>query len=393
MKLGFYYHSNYKKINNQFIVPGYIGVFIEELASQCDELILFMEEQIDYNSQEEDYVLVGKNIKLISLGYHSPFYERLLYPRNKLKIIKQNLTQFDHFLIRIPTPLAPRIYLRFKQETKFSFLLVGNYLNGIGSLEQPFIRKSAIIILTFLYQFLQNKMLKNEHLLVNSQILYDQNKKRTSTIKLIKTTTLNNDSFFNRKDTCSNGLITILYTGRINYQKGLRELIKSIEILKKSFNVHLNIVGWEEKGNFSYIESFKKQINRNGLEETVTFYGKQSIGKQLNKFYQTADIYVIPSYHEGFPRTIWEALAAGLPVVATGVGSIPFFLDDKVNASIIQPKSSEAITKAVTEIITNRELRKKLIENGQELARTVTLEYQTKLLINSIRDTKTKRNE
>ena len=110
------------------------------------------------------------------------------------------------------------------------------------------------------------------------------------------------------------------------------------------------------------------------------------MGPELNKYYQESQIYVIPSYFESFPRTIWEAFANSLPVIASDVGSIPFHTSNNENILLIQPKDVNSLKNAIKELITDKELRKKLIMNGRECVKDVTLELQSEKLISNIKD-------
>lgn len=384
MKLGFYYHSAFKIKNNKILVPGYIGVFIDELANQTDKLYLFLERQTNDESQEEDYELSCLNIELIDLGSKSSFYKRLLMPQLILKKFNPYKQILDAFLIRCPSPLAPHIFNYYQSYMPVFPLLVGNYIDGLKDLKQPLIRKTAITILTHYYQYLQNKMVSRSNIFVNSALLEKENKSRAQHINLIKTTTLSKDSFFKRQDTCNGDTINLLYTGRINFQKGLRELIQATAILNQKFNVTLNIVGWEEGETNVYQLELEKEAQKFNIKEKVIFHGKKKIGTELQAFYQTSDIYVIPSYHEGFPRTIWEAMASSTPVIATSVGSIPFYLKDKFNALIIRPRDVNEIVNAAEQIITDKQLRMHLINNAFSLVEEITLEKQTKILLDKI---------
>ncbi|MCU0441482.1 MAG: glycosyltransferase family 4 protein [Bacteroidia bacterium] len=380
MKVGFYYHNTFLKKNNRIYVPGYIGVFIDALASEVEQLYIFLEEQKDTESQEEDYCLQKPNIKLISLGKKTTFYARLLIPNKQVDIITSETAHLDSFLIRMPSPLAPHIYNKIRNNIQVTPLVVGNYVTGLKNLKQPFIRKIGIIVLTYYYQWLENKMLNNAKILVNSGALFNTLKQKVKSISLVKTTTLNEANFYKREDTCIQKKIYLLYTGRINFQKGLRELVSAVGQLKDSYDLNIDIVGWEEKGSFSYIEAINKQASELGISDRVVFHGKKTIGPELDSYYRKADIYVIPSYHEGFPRTIWEAMANSLPVIATKVGSIPYFLSEK-HAKLIAPKSIEELKLAIEETIINIKARRSQIQEAYALAKECTLERQTKLLV------------
>jgi glycosyltransferase involved in cell wall biosynthesis len=152
-----------------------------------------------------------------------------------------------------------------------------------------------------------------------------------------------------------------LYTGRINFQKGLRELLQAVSMLIKVYTIEIDIVGWEDAGKFSYTEALKKEAKVLGLMDRLHFHGKKKVGDELNSFYRKADIYCIPSYHEGFPRTIWEAMANSLPVIATRVGSIPGYLSEKTTL-LIDAKNVNQLREAIEEVITNEHRRKSIIK-------------------------------
>jgi glycosyltransferase involved in cell wall biosynthesis len=100
--------------------------------------------------------------------------------------------------------------------------------------------------------------------------------------------------------------------------------------------------------------------------------------------YRNADIFVLPSYHEGFPRTIWEALANSCPIIVSKVGSIPYVLENGLNAILINPKSELEIVNAVMELINNPDLRMKIIKNGYQFSKSSKLEITTKFLVDKI---------
>ena len=108
----------------------------------------------------------------------------------------------------------------------------------------------------------------------------------------------------------------------------------------------------------------------------------------MNQLYRDAQIYIIASVSdfEGFPRTIWEAMANSCPVIATRVGSIPHYLEHERHALLIEPKDVEGIVEAVKRLLSDEALRQKLIRNGYALAQTNTLEIQTKRLVQILKE-------
>ena len=156
------------------------------------------------------------------------------------------------------------------------------------------------------------------------------------------------------------------------------------QLINQGYNISLHYVGWETVES-KPIENRIIEISRkSGIDSKVVFHGKKTVGFGLNEMYRMADIYALPSYEEGFPRTIWEAMANSLPVVSTPVGAIPSYLTKNENVVLVEPKSVEALVIGLKEIIEQAALRRKLISNGFQIAKSNTLEVQMKLIKNFI---------
>ncbi len=112
---------------------------------------------------------------------------------------------------------------------------------------------------------------------------------------------------------------TIITVGRIEPEKGHIVLLDAISLLlKQEVKIYLKIVGTGSAEG--YVRQYAKD---NGLSDYIEFEGYVPFGPQLESMYRDSNIFVLPSLSEGFPRVIVEALAYGLPVVATQGGRYP----------------------------------------------------------------------
>jgi glycosyltransferase involved in cell wall biosynthesis len=116
----------------------------------------------------------------------------------------------------------------------------------------------------------------------------------------------------------------------------------------------------------------------------VHYHGFHPVGPRLSAFYRQADIYVLASHRESFPRTIWEAMAHGLPVVASAAGSIPVFLRQNETARLAEPANVDSLMDAILAVAGQPRLRRHLIHNGYALARQNTLECRTRELVEAL---------
>ena len=99
--------------------------------------------------------------------------------------------------------------------------------------------------------------------------------------------------------------------GTMSQRKGSLNLIRSLTHLPQDFK--LLLVGG---GNKSYVDFLRSEISRLGLEERIKFAGVVDYF-DLPRYYRSADVFVLPSSYEGFPKVILEALACGLPVLTS----------------------------------------------------------------------------
>ena len=144
----------------------------------------------------------------------------------------------------------------------------------------------------------------------------------------------------------------ILYVGRLNPEKNLFSLVQAISDL----NFVLDIYG---KGD--QIESQLKDFAiKNNVK--VNFFGVVS-NDQLPKIYNQYNYYILPSYHEGMPKTLIEAMASGCLCIGTDVPGINEIISDGVNGILARTTTSESISKALKRAV-NINDKKILIHNG-----------------------------
>lgn len=155
------------------------------------------------------------------------------------------------------------------------------------------------------------------------------------------------------------------YIGIISEQKGIFDLLHSFIYIKKKFNdVKLNIAG-------SFVNTYTENkvrniINENDLNDSIKFVGIVD-GTEKEKFYNSINILLMPSWHEGHPNVILEALASKLPVIASDVGAISESVIEDYNGFLVPPQNIELLSAKIEKIISNIELLKTMSENSYKL--------------------------
>ena len=112
-------------------------------------------------------------------------------------------------------------------------------------------------------------------------------------------------------------------------------------------------------------------VRERGLTNAVEFMGHVTNGAKLWDAYRSADIYVLPTLAEGFPRVLYEAMSQSLPIVATHVSGIPYLMRDRENALIVEPEDTVALIDAIEEVATDSQLRRRLIAEGMRVVRPI----------------------
>jgi len=169
--------------------------------------------------------------------------------------------------------------------------------------------------------------------------------------------------------------INILYVGFLIKAKGVHDLIKAVELLKKkNRNIVLHIVGDGEYR--SILENLAKE-----KKIQSKFYGFIGDREKLKNIYLNADIFVLPSYTEGYPKVIFEAMSKGLPVIASSVGGIPEIIRHKCNGLLFVPGDILELKKCIENLINDFELYKSIVTNGYSTIKKYTVEESIKNFI------------
>ena len=153
----------------------------------------------------------------------------------------------------------------------------------------------------------------------------------------------------------NDGKLHLLFLGLISQQKGIYDLIEVIAGHKTEFDnkLILHIGGNGEK------EKLIDLISKNGLASLVTYEGWVS-GDQKNDLFNMSDAFILPSYTEGLPVSILEAMSYGLPILSTPVGGIPEIVENGVNGFLFHPGDKNDIFQAILQLLSNKDFAKQM---------------------------------
>ncbi len=154
--------------------------------------------------------------------------------------------------------------------------------------------------------------------------------------------------------------VNFLFMGRLGKRKGVYDIIRAAGLLKAE-NITVNLYGDGE------IERVRREVQAQGQVDTVQVCGWID-GSQKEAVFQQADVLLLPSYHEGLPIAILEAMAYGLPVLATDVGGVSEAVEDGVNGCLLQPGDCQALAEAMDRLAASGSLRARMGYAGYEIA-------------------------
>ena len=153
---------------------------------------------------------------------------------------------------------------------------------------------------------------------------------------------------------------TLLSVGRFRPPKDFTSLIRAMAALEPG-TARLRIAG-----DGPDRPAIEQEIATLGLHETVELLGTRA---DVDELLAAADVFVLSSDSEGLPMSVLEAMAAGLPVIASAVGGVPELVADKETGALVPPRDSQALAAAIREIAGDPQLRDRLGQAGRRRAR------------------------
>jgi glycosyltransferase involved in cell wall biosynthesis len=154
--------------------------------------------------------------------------------------------------------------------------------------------------------------------------------------------------------------LSVVFVGTYGARKGIYELLDAVAAAR-SLGVRLRIVGPAEHADEATLVA--EAISERGLDDVVTLVGPVA-PSQVAAELAGADVFCLPSYREGLPMAILEAMAAGVPVVVTAVGGIPDVVVDGESGVVLEPGDADALARALA-ALADPAARARLGENGR----------------------------
>ena len=386
--LGVFYHMPLFQEKTSVFANPVMGTFIESLSPYFKKIIVF-----GFESSERkniiSYPICEKNISFISLGAQGKMWDYFSKKKRVTSILNSYNQEIDCLLLRVPSQMSYLIWKSLGRVNKTLLLFVGSPYFTSAYHNKNIFMYIFRRLRSYNYDYKMKVIIKNTDsiIMANNPSLIDLwGAKFNKKIDLVNTSSLSKNDILNEKHIDKNSFSTysLLFLCRVCFDKGIREILCALQKLNKISNdkFNLKIVGPIEDLGGSDLDQL---ISEYKVTSKVKYYGSIPFGEEILKFFKDADAYILPSYHEGMPKTIWESMSQGTPVIASAIDGISGYFENMEEIIFVQPKDPDSIVNAVLNLFDSDILYKKLQLNGLKKVKNITKESQAMIIANNIR--------
>ena len=353
------------KRDSTYFLPYTHWVYLNEITAYFDQICLVspvIRQGVDVSRLVE---LNFPNLYVVELPGSETYLGAAKYFLKYVSVFRK-LKRFSVAYARYPTPFGwlQRVFLK---GTKRIIHYVGDPVEAAE--RNPNFSRARKIVLKFLFfpeYLLYHWASKEAKIYTNGHHLSEKLKKNgIYATPLISSTLMEDDFFFDENKLIEKSQVKLLYVGYLRKAKGVETVIESYKLIKELHpNTSLSIVG---SGEFE--EGIRAIIGREHLTD-VRFFGHVDHRPSLNHLLRTHDIFCFASLSEGSPRVILEAMANGINVVTTPVGSLPTVFQDRDSIVFAEFNNPRSFCRAYEFLLSNPKeaetIRKKAFVKAQE---------------------------
>jgi len=309
-----------------------------------------------------------ENINVINFKISRSFniVDHIIKTYSLYKIFKKE--KFD--IIHVHTPIGSiigRLAAFLANNKNVIYTVHGFYFHD----KMPILKKIFFFLIEFFLSFITKKFFFQsiedykfaQRKFNKSKLFYIGNGINLNIFDKKKLPKINRDIFWNNHLDHNSKNLKILIVARIVKQKGILDII-NLSKRKNMSNFDFIFIGSQNKNEhdneLNYVLNMSKQL------QNIFFLGYQ---EDVRNFYTHSDIFILPSYREGKPRSIIEAMVMELPVIATNIRGCRELIDPKVPTGMLyEPGDIDKLEKIINDIISDKDYIAKVIKNAKKFA-------------------------
>lgn len=356
------------------------GIRVDALAQYFDQIVV-CNPVARFDIPEAQYEPRSTNISVEALPYYGRVTRSLLRLPKCTGLIWRASRSWSLLHITLPSPLGMIGYLCARARS------IPVVLSVVGDLGAQYeqgqyhgMSRLAARAAVWLSERATHWMVDRAPTITQGEGLYAKYKRHGNRIMNIPWSPIASDMIVQRDDSCTGPRIHLLFVGALLEKKGIFVLLESARLLRR----HMDNFMLTYVGTGPLAEELAQRVADADLSGHVVLKGGIYAESALLREFDAADVFVFPTYAEGFPRVIFEAMARGLPVISTRVSGIPGVLKEGMDALLVSPGSPSEVAEAVLKVVRGPTLRRNLIRRGREIAQEYTLEETTRKRVETI---------
>jgi glycosyltransferase involved in cell wall biosynthesis len=365
---------------------GAFSRYLESLAPHFERVLLAAPETYP---EPDGHRVSAANVALAPLPFFDSLARFVCVLPGVLARLWHALGQADIVNLRVPTPAAVWAFALARARRRPIFLLVVGDLAGVAaSIPADTLKRRVFHGYLRLQDRLLQAMVEHSLTITNGSALYRKHARPGCPIFETRNSTVRLEDVGCPREPYRPPRARLLCISRIDPRKGLRYLPAALDVLReRGIDPTIDILG-PTVGRLGEEEKARTLAGarRLGLEQAVCFRGAASL-ERVRTAYGQHDLLLVPSLPgEGIPRVLLEAMAAGLPLVATSVAGIPDLVEDGRNGLLVPAADGKALGLAAARLLEDSELRARCVAGGYATARENSAEAQAARLAKLLRE-------
>lgn len=336
-----------KDSNGEYFVAYTHWIYIDFIAKHFQKVYIISPVKNVEQVQDQNSVSCFKNVEMIPIPNYKGMLDAQKYFYHYCKAIKSVVNKVHLFYCRVPGPFSWMPRLLFRKKCIMHY--VGDSIDATLNNEKWSFLRKLIMLLCYTPDFLMTLLAsKNSTVYTNGNHL--SNKLFKYGIKAIPvvSSTLSKSSIpkllpitgIEKKER-----VSMCYLGYIRNAKGIRTLMELwIKLKRENIDFLFNVIGYGEM-----YEEMEQFVDLNNLKDNILLWGHIDERGKINDILRSSDLFIFPSLSEGSPRVILEAMASGIPVISTPVGSLPSTFKDKETIRFFDFNDANAVMRIIGE--------------------------------------------